>query len=131
MTVFVISLIRTNTPALVGALVGLLVSLGLQVPDDAVAGLTAFLGFLFTALYYLIVRLLEEKFPQVGILLGYAKSPDSYSKGPGVEVTSKPEGELHISVKTDDQSPVVTGELTQLNSSVVSNLDRAPDHRAE
>lgn len=128
MTTFVISLIRTNTPALVGAIVGLLVSIGLQVPADAVAGLTAFLGFLFTGLYYLIVRLLEEKYPQIGILLGFAKSPDSYSKGPGVELTAKPAGnpEITVTVASPESQPVTIADIQ------LQDLDRVkgPDHRA-
>ena len=45
----------------------------LDVGVDAIAGLTAFLGALFSALYYLAARLLERRFPQAGILLGKAK----------------------------------------------------------
>lgn len=85
MTTFVISLIRSNAAPLVGAFATWLVSLGLVVPEEARVGLTAFLFFFLSGIYYLVVRLIEQKFPAVGILLGYAKSPDSYSKGSGVE----------------------------------------------
>lgn len=67
------SLIRTWTPIIVGQLAGFLTAQGLDVGVDAIAGLTAFLGALFSAVYYLAVRLLERKFPQAGILLGSAK----------------------------------------------------------
>lgn len=67
------SLIRTWTPIIVGQLAGFLTAQGLDVGVDAIAGLTAFLGALFSALYYLVVRLIERKFPQAGVLLGVAK----------------------------------------------------------
>ena len=67
------SLIRTWTPIIVGQLAGFLTAQGLDVGVDAIAGLTAFLGALFSALYYLAARLLERRFPQAGILLGKAK----------------------------------------------------------
>jgi len=98
MTTFVISLIRSNVAPLVGALATWLISLGLTVPEEAKQGLITFLFFFLSGIYYLVVRLLEEKYPQVGILLGYAKTPDSYSKGPGVELTQKPNGDPQITV---------------------------------
>lgn len=108
MTVFVISLIRTNVPILVGAFVTWLISLGIEVPEEGLVGLTVFFVALISGLYYLVVRLLEERFPVVGILLGFAKSPDSYSKGPGVVMTQKPAGEPEIHVNySDDPKPVV------------------------
>lgn len=67
------SLIRTWTPIVVGQLAGFLTAQGLNVGVEAMAGLTAFLGAFFSALYYLIVRLVEQKYPQAGILLGRAK----------------------------------------------------------
>lgn len=67
------SLIRTWTPIIVGQIIGFLTAQGIDVGVDAIAGLTAFLGALFSGLYYLIVRLIERKYPQAGILLGRAK----------------------------------------------------------
>ena len=90
MTIFVAGLIRTVVPALVGALSAWLVSLGLELPVEAYEGLIAGMGLLFTGVYYAVVRLIEDRVPQFGWLLGLAKSPDSYSKGPGVQLTQKP-----------------------------------------
>jgi hypothetical protein len=111
MTVFIAGLIRTVVPAIVGALATWLLSFGLDVGPDAYAGLTAFLGLLFTAVYYAVVRLIEDRVPQVGWLLGLAKSPDSYSKGPGVVLEQKPEGNPEVTIKVEgdaDSTSTVT-----------------------
>lgn len=136
MILLVLSFIRTIVPAIVGAVVGYLVSLGLEVDPEFQGALTAVLFAVFTALYYLIIRVIEMKFPMIGVLLGYAKSPDSYSKGAGVDVTSKSENELTVQINnphTDEPTLIPGTTLPNLNSSVVNNLDRVPgpDHRAE
>lgn len=102
MTIFIAGLIRTVVPALVGALATWLLSLGLELPEEAYAGLIAGMGLLFTGIYYAIVRLIEERVPQVGWLLGLAKSPDSYSKGPGVVLTQKPDGNPEVTIKVEN-----------------------------
>lgn len=76
MSDFLTSLIRTYVPIIVGSFVGWLAVKGVSLDPNAIAGLTAFLGGLFSAVYYLVVRLLERKFPQVGILLGSTKKPE-------------------------------------------------------
>jgi hypothetical protein len=126
MTVFVISLVRTFVPTVVGALFVWLASFGIEVPEDGRVGLTSFLFVLFTGLYYLVVRLLEERFPQLGILLGFAKSPDSYTKGPGVELTSKPNGNPEITVTVSD--PAIETQATDV---YVNRATNGPDHRIE
>ena len=101
MILLLLSFLRTIVPAIVGAVVAYLVSLGLEVDEDFEKALTAVLFAVFTGLYYLIVRVIEMKLPIVGVLLGYAKSPDSYSKGPGVDVT-KPQGNtVEVTVNPD------------------------------
>lgn len=91
MTVFIISLIRTVIPVIVGAVLTTLAEAGLNIDEAGQQGLTTALFVLFTAIYYFIVRLIEQHVPWFGILLGYAKSPDSYSKSvPSVTVTSTP-----------------------------------------
>jgi uncharacterized membrane protein (DUF441 family) len=77
---FVTSLIRTYVPIIVGAIISYLATKGLTLDESAAAGLTAFLTALFSGGYYLIVRLLEQKFPQVGILLGSTKKPEYTGK---------------------------------------------------
>ena len=70
-----VSLIRTGTPYLVGAVVGWLAGYGLNIPDtyDAliVAGSTFGVGYG----YYVIVRALEQKWPKLGRLLGVPAKP--------------------------------------------------------
>lgn len=137
MPLLLISFVRTITPGIVGMVVGWFTALGLTVDPEFEGALTAVLGLTFMGLYYLVVRLIEQKFPKVGILLGYAKSPDSYSQGPGVEIT-KPQGNPEITVHVENPAiasePVVIDgtHLSTMNSSVVSNLDRVdgPDPRA-
>lgn len=120
MTVFIAGLIRTVVPAIVGALATWLLSFGLDVGPDAYAGLTAFLGLLFTGVYYAVVRLIEDRVPQAGWLLGLAKSPDSYSKGPGVSLSQKPEGNPEVTITVDNS--VDTSTVTLANAPFDSNV---------
>ena len=70
------SLVRTVVPIIAGALLTLLVNLGIDLDEDSTLALTTFLTGLLTAVYYLVVRFLEEKVsPQWGWLLGLAKGP--------------------------------------------------------
>lgn len=76
MSQYVISVIRTWVPVLMGSLAGwLLVTFGIEVPKEAQEELTLLIGGAAIALYYALVRWLEQKFPNVGILLGYIKQP--------------------------------------------------------
>ena len=70
------SLIRTYTPIIVGQLVAWLTLKGVQLDDATVVGLTAALGGTVSAVYYLVVRLLEKKFPAIGVLLGSTRKPE-------------------------------------------------------
>lgn len=73
----VASLIRTWVPIAVGALISWLASLGLNVGEQANTGLTIFLTGLLTAVYYLLARLLERRWPVIGrILLGSSRQPE-------------------------------------------------------
>lgn len=79
MSDFIIAQIRTYTPMLVGFVVSWLVSVSLIDPAtsaEAAAGLTAFFTALFGGVYYFLVRWLAEKWPSIGILLGYNKAPE-------------------------------------------------------
>lgn len=76
LTNYVTSLIRTWVPIGVGLLVAFLathfhVVLSTKTSDALVAVVTAAAG----ALYYSVVRLLEERFPQLGWLLGKPARP--------------------------------------------------------
>lgn len=72
----IVSLIRTVVPVWVGALLSYLsVRLGVVVPEEVSTGLTAALVALFTGLYYAVARLLEQRWPKLGWLLGMPKQP--------------------------------------------------------
>lgn len=76
MSDFLVSQIRTHVPVLVGTLISFLTTLGLDLDVETQAGLIAGLTGVIISLYYLIVRLIEKKFPKVGILLGSTKTPN-------------------------------------------------------
>lgn len=75
MNSFLTSIIRTYVPIAVGSLASYLALHGMELDATTLAGLTAFLGGIISAVYYLVVRLLEKKFPKVGVLLGVAAKP--------------------------------------------------------
>lgn len=77
---FVVSLIRTNVPILVGGFIGWLVSLGVTVPEGAEAPLTAALVAAGSAGYYLVARALEKRWPFFGYLLGSKAAPSYEAK---------------------------------------------------
>jgi len=80
--VLLASIIRTLVPLAVGQIVAWLALASVILDEPTKNALGTFLGGLVTAVYYLIIRLLEQRWPAIGVLLGLAKSPDSYSKEP-------------------------------------------------
>lgn len=72
MSDYVVSLIRTIVPTIVGSFLGWLASQGLDLDDTAV--IPAVTGICI-ALYYAIVRKIEERNPSVGVLLGKQVQP--------------------------------------------------------
>jgi len=73
---YAISLIRTYVPIGVGAVASwLLVHYALSVPTSTQVGITSLLTAGLSAGYYAGVRALEQKFPQVGVLLGHTAKP--------------------------------------------------------
>lgn len=79
MTNFVISLIRTYVPVGVGAAIAWLAARGLNLDPSVAVGATAALTGVLTAGYYTLVRILEAKFPWLGVLIGHPAKP-SYTK---------------------------------------------------
>ena len=76
MTDMVISIIRTVVPTLVGALVALLATWGINLDPETSVALHGALTGVFTAAYYALARFLETKYGEkFGWLLGYAKTP--------------------------------------------------------
>lgn len=73
---FITSLIRTYVPIIVGALISYLAASGIVIDSTATLGLVTFLTGLSQAVYYLVARILEKKFPQFGFLLGSSKKPE-------------------------------------------------------
>ena len=80
------SIVRTIVPVAVGQIVAYIATLGLVVPDDVENALTVILGFIVTTVWYVVVRFLEQKFPKIGILLGWAAVPESYTPARDREV---------------------------------------------
>ncbi|MCC3277544.1 hypothetical protein LJ753_16895 [Arthrobacter sp. zg-Y20] len=80
MNPFVASLIRTIVPVVAGAVISWLALVNLDIDAEGQASLSALLTAALTGAYYIVVRLIETKIPQVGWLLGLAKTPDSYSQ---------------------------------------------------
>lgn len=76
MNSFVISQIRTLTPIAVGALISWLTLQGVQIDNDAQLALAVGITGLLQGGYYLLARLLEKQFPQLGFLLGSPKQPN-------------------------------------------------------
>lgn len=121
----VASLARTFVPAIVGGLFTWLASTGLEVDPELKGLITVAMFSLFTGMYYAAVRFVETKLPWVGILLGYAKSPDSYSKG-NLPATA-----------VDEVNPPVISIYTTPEASISDAVREAmdivkngPDHRA-
>lgn len=81
---FVTSSIRTYVPIIVGAFVAWLSLKGIKLDSQTVLALGTGLGGLIAALYYFAIRLIEKKYPKVGILLGSASQP-SYSQDPTIK----------------------------------------------
>lgn len=80
MNPFVASLIRTIVPVVAGAVISWLALVNLNIDTEGQTALASLLTALLTGGYYIVVRLIETKVPQVGWLLGLAKTPDSYSQ---------------------------------------------------
>jgi len=72
---YVTSAIRTGVPGLVGWLLGWLVTWGLAVPTSVRAWAVGLITFALLLAYYLAVRALEQRWPQLGWLLGTPTKP--------------------------------------------------------
>jgi hypothetical protein len=70
-----VSYIRTYTPALVGLVLGWLVTWKIPVPAGTKEAITPVLSGAFIAAYYAGVRYAEKRWPATGWLLGVPKQP--------------------------------------------------------
>lgn len=76
MTDQVVSVIRTGVPAVVGAILAYFATEHGVVIDEGTgaAGITFFTA-LATSVWYVVVRWVEQRYPQAGWLLGLPKEP--------------------------------------------------------
>jgi hypothetical protein len=81
MNALVASVIRTYTPIIVGQIAAWFILIHVPLDPATVVALTAVIGGLLSAIYYTLVRVLEQQWPGAGVLLGLTASPDTYSKG--------------------------------------------------
>lgn len=72
------SIVRTAVPYIIGYVVTLFGTIGINLSPDFKANLSAILTFVIGTIYYIVVRQLEKKYPKLGILLGIPVQP-SYS----------------------------------------------------
>lgn len=78
-----ISYVRTGVNLLVGFLLTWLAkSLDIVIDPSTGPQLVALFMFVVTFVYYVVVRLIERKWPQAGVLLGIPKPP-VYPSAPG------------------------------------------------
>jgi len=88
------SIIRTVVPYLVGWIVTLLATAGVDVSDELRNSLATLLAFLIGTVYYVVVRFLEKKWPKLGFLLGVPTAPVYGTPGeppPPVDTTVVPQ----------------------------------------
>jgi hypothetical protein len=84
------SIIRTVVPVAIGTVITWLqIHLGLAVDDTTSASVVTTVTGFTIALYYVAIRWLEVRFPQVGWLLGQAKAP-GYSPLPAPPARPSP-----------------------------------------
>jgi hypothetical protein len=75
------SIVRTLVPVIVGAVLTWVTTLGVELDPEFEGALTLVITAVFTAVYYIAVRLLETHVtPKLGWLLGSAKQPDYFKR---------------------------------------------------
>ncbi|WP_423058719.1 hypothetical protein [Brevibacterium linens] len=99
------SIVRTLVPVAVGQIVSYFTTIGLTVPEEVQAALTVILGFVVATLYYLAVRFLEQRFPKLGALLGWAATPDGYTPAKERELEKLAAAEVDDTPVPDDYRP--------------------------
>lgn len=72
---YLVSVIRTIVPAAVGAVLSWLATIGLDLGEQANAGLVTAMTAAAIGLYYILIRALEAKWPAFGVLLGLTRPP--------------------------------------------------------
>lgn len=90
---FAVQIIRTLSPLAAGAIITLLVNIGIQLPPEYEGYLSAGILTISTSLWYIAIAWLEKKVPAFGWLLGVAKKP-VYSVEEAAERLGYSEGDL-------------------------------------
>lgn len=121
MSATITSLIRTWVPVVVGSFVAWLVTLGVTLDPSAQTGLTVGLTGLLIAAYYTVIRLLERKWPFLGVLLGSASAPSYGDTVPAADVVASVNPDGHLI--TGAASTLPTGDLIQLGRPVRDLID--------
>lgn len=85
---FVLSLIRTWVPVIIGSLISWLANLGIEVSAQYQGILIVIMTAAIIGLYYTAVRFLETRFPAIGVLLGAAQPPVYTLQTPTVASTA-------------------------------------------
>lgn len=96
------SVIRTGVPVLVGVGVSFAAAKGIHISPELESQIVVLIGAAAASVYHWVVRLLEERWPHCGWLLGIARSPD-YSGSAGGSYLSVTEYDEHgriIEMKT-------------------------------
>jgi len=75
MSNFIIAIVRTVIPIIVGWAVGLLATINIPIDADIQAALIVSLSTLTASLYYVTVAALERRWQPFGWLLGVARHP--------------------------------------------------------
>lgn len=110
----VTSWIRSVVPIAVGAVLSwLAANLGVVIDEASQVGLITLFTGVLSAVYYIVVRWLETKFPQVGWLLGLPTQPQ-YVEG------AHPVNQPHDDLPYDPEH--TTGELGATELSVVLTI---------
>lgn len=69
------SVVRTGVPVLVGVVVSFAAAKGIHVSPELEAQLVVLAGAAAGSIYHWLVRVLEERWPRFGWLLGFARAP--------------------------------------------------------
>lgn len=68
-------IIKTITPFVVGWIISLLTTWGIDLPEDQLANITNALTLIFGAIYYVVVVLISKRWPEAERFLGSSKKP--------------------------------------------------------
>lgn len=76
------SVIRTGVPLLVGVGVSFAAAKGIHISPETEAQVVVLMGAVAASVYHWLVRVLEERWPRFGWLLGIARAPSYNASDP-------------------------------------------------